>query len=261
MLRDPSIDAIWCTDGGAGASYLLPILAKEWERQAWKPKPVLGFSDVTFLTTYLVKLGHVCFLSQNVSCEHDQHEEDLRKVLAYISRESTTRMVDHPEGVWGTGRLPVEILRPGRAQGLFLGGTFSVLANMIGTPYCPSFEGALVFFEEHGVNAPGEREYQLWDRMQGVELNGRWRGTAGFVVGEVEIGGPYETDEDLFPDLWQVLERTLLPMTGGPIVSGLPFGVSQKEFPLPVGVQAELIADRGQAELRWTIPASVWERA
>jgi muramoyltetrapeptide carboxypeptidase LdcA involved in peptidoglycan recycling len=83
---------------------------------------------------------------------------------------------------------------------------------------------------------------------------------AAFVVGEIEIGGPYETEEDLFPDLWTVLEKTLLPMIGGPVISGWPFGNSRKDGLLPIGVEAELKVKSGNATISWEIPESVWER-
>jgi muramoyltetrapeptide carboxypeptidase len=243
MLRDDSIDAVWCLDGGAGASYLLPILKQEYEREPWPAKPVIGWSDITFLLMYLVKLGHKCFVAKHVACENEEHDVSVRNAVVQLQRilGSSYYHVDYP----------IETLRDGEAEGLCLGGTISVLTNMMGTEYCPSFDGSLVFFEEHGTNAPGEREYLLWDKIQGIQLGGYWKNVAGFVVGEVEIGGPYETDEDLFPTLWEVLERTLNPLTAGPVVTGFPFGVSRKSCVVPIGVPAKMYVSNSSCDIEW----------
>jgi muramoyltetrapeptide carboxypeptidase len=252
MLRDDSIDAIWCLDGGAGASYLLPYLARAWDQQPWDTKkPIVGFSDVTFLLLYLVRLGHVAFFAPNVSCEREQDVTDLRLAAKLFAEERIPEL-----------QHTVEVHQHGSCEGTFLGGTFSPLVNMIGSPFCPNFEGSIVFFEEHGTHAPGQREYLLWQGLQGLELNGALQGAAGFAVGEIEIGGPYETDEDLFPDLWEVLDRTLSPMTTGPIVSGLEIGRSRLAQPLPLGTKAltRTIRETSTCCIEWSIPDWVWRR-
>jgi muramoyltetrapeptide carboxypeptidase len=242
MLYDTEVDAIWCMDGGAGASYLLPILAEAYDKKPWAKKAVLGFSDITFLLMYFTKLGHPCFLAPNVACESDHDEEELRRAV--------TTLVDQPSTL--NLACPAEILQPGRAEGTFIGGTLSVLANMIGTDYCPSFDGSVLFLEEHGANAPGEREYLLWERLQGVELSNRWKGVSAFVVGEIETGGPYSTEEDLFPDVWDVLDHTLVPMTAGPVATGIPFGMSRKDSVLPLGCPVVVQATHAGCAIRWS---------
>jgi muramoyltetrapeptide carboxypeptidase len=247
MLRDPDIDAIWCLDGGAGASYLLPRLASEWAMKPWTPKPVIGFSDVNFLLLYLVKLGHVCFLGANVSCEFDQDEKSLVATVQAFRRGL-------PPVDVALADLPVELVQEGDCQGHLVGGTFSVLREITGTPYCPNLEGAILFFEEHGTAAPGENEYLLWERLQGIELGKFWSAVKGFVVGEISCSGPYGTDADLFPQVWEILDRSLRSATSGPIVLGFPFGVSTMATPIPIGVQAELSARRDRFRLSWELP-------
>jgi muramoyltetrapeptide carboxypeptidase len=47
MFADDGIDAIWCVRGGYGASRILPALDYALMRQ--KPKPLIGYSDITAL--------------------------------------------------------------------------------------------------------------------------------------------------------------------------------------------------------------------
>src|ERR1700737_880883 len=47
MFADDAVDAIWCVRGGYGASRLLPALDYELIRR--RPKPLIGYSDITAL--------------------------------------------------------------------------------------------------------------------------------------------------------------------------------------------------------------------
>ena len=50
-------------------------------------------------------------------------------------------------------------IRPGKASGRLLGGNLSVLTALVGTPWLPEFDGAILFIED-----VGEAEYRI-DRM------------------------------------------------------------------------------------------------
>jgi muramoyltetrapeptide carboxypeptidase LdcA involved in peptidoglycan recycling len=247
MLRDPTIDAVWCADGGAGASYLVPWLKASFENVPWEArKPVIGFSDCTFLTTYLTTLGHLGILGPNLSSTSNAED-------AAISR--CARFLLHPRDFHVFENLDADVLQEGEVKAPLLGGTFGVLREMMGTRFCPRFEDKLIFFEEHGTMAPGEHEYIFWDRIQGIQLGQWWEDVAGFAIGEIELGGAYEEDQGLFTDIWTILEKTIVPMTDGPVVASIPFGAATKAAPLPLGVQATLKAKRGKCSLTFDLPS------
>ncbi|HEX8849909.1 MAG TPA: LD-carboxypeptidase, partial [Gemmatimonadaceae bacterium] len=46
-LRDPDVDGVWCARGGYGAMRILDAL--DYAALSRRPKPLLGFSDITAL--------------------------------------------------------------------------------------------------------------------------------------------------------------------------------------------------------------------
>jgi muramoyltetrapeptide carboxypeptidase len=247
-LRNPEIDAVWCADGGAGASYLLPHLARAYEERPWPTtKPVVGFSDVNFVQLYLTKLGHPCYLAPNAILDADNDAETLETAARWFHERWYFK-----EGGPLELSFPADIYREGEARGVFIGGNFSVLSAISQAPkYAPDFKGSLLFFEEHGPSLPGQHEYSLWEKLQALQLSQAWAGALAILVGEVEVEGPYATDEDLFPSLYEVIERTLPTMTEGPVVVGFPFGTSSKSQPIPLGVPARLEAKDGHCKVTW----------
>lgn len=242
FLRDPDIDVVWIADGGMGACHLLPKLAEEWAREPWPRKPVIGFSDASFILLYLVKLGHVCYYAPNVLCEDEEDARSLNGAAVLLG--GGLLRFGGPFRV----RHAVDTLRSGRATGTLLSGNFSVMREMLGTPYAPSFDGSLVFFEEHGFDFPGQAEYLLWFFTQGIELGGWWDRVAAFMVGGISFKGPYETEQDQL-SMWDVLQRFLLPRTAGPVAAGFPFRQDHMPTPMPLGVEASLSVQGGMLEL------------
>src|SRR3546814_4914322 len=66
-------------------------------------------------------------------------------------------------------------IRPGKAQGRLLGGNLTVLAGLVGTPYLPDFDGAILFLED-----TDEAPYRI-DRKPTQRALGGWVGRAGGV--------------------------------------------------------------------------------
>ncbi|MGI8508651.1 MAG: S66 peptidase family protein, partial [Gemmatimonadaceae bacterium] len=55
MLRDDSVDAIWCLRGGYGAMRILSGL--DWEALRRRPRAVMGYSDIT---AFHAAIGRIC---------------------------------------------------------------------------------------------------------------------------------------------------------------------------------------------------------
>ena len=227
-FADPQIDAILCTRGGYGSNYLLPALDLDLIRE--HPKPLLGYSDMTAIQTWLLdRIGLVAFhaplLAGDFSLPDGVDEASLQAVL-----QGKPHSYGAPEGL--------RVLKPGAAQGTLYGGCLSLLTASLGTPYAPQTEGKLLFLEDVNV-----KPYQVDRMLRQLVLAGKLEGVSGIVFGEMlDCAAP--------PGL---LEQAILHALGdfaGPIAMGLRSGhVSRANLTLPLGVQASLTVDKNAAEL------------
>jgi muramoyltetrapeptide carboxypeptidase len=128
------------------------------------------------------------------------------------------------------------------AQGPLIGGNLAVLTSLAGTPYWPSFDGAILFLED--VN---EYVYRIDRMLSTLMLTGALERVAGVVLGGFTDCKPSEgsfgslTLDDVFDDYFSGL--------GVPVYAGAQFGHVKRKFTLPLGVQAEIDADEGTLRL------------
>ena len=219
-LTDPGIRAVFCARGGYGATRLLRQLAAS--APAGAPKPLIGFSDITALHLWLQAHGRISI-----------HGPVLTQ-LPRLSAATCTRLFDLLESVRPAPPLAgTATYVGGVAEGPLLGGNLSVFTRLLGTPYLPALDGAILLLEDQG-----ERPYRL-DRMwTHLQLAGVFERVRGIVLGSFtaceERGADYTSDEVL---------RELATSTGLPCAAGLPIGHGDVNEPVPLGVRVRLDAD------------------
>ena len=229
-LTDPGIRAVFCARGGYGATRLLRQLAAS--APAGAPKPLIGFSDITALHLWLQAYGRISI-----------HGPVLTQ-LPRLSAATCTRLFDLLESVRPAPPLAgTATYVGGVAEGPLLGGNLSVFTRLLGTPYLPALDGAILLLEDQG-----ERPYRL-DRMwTHLQLAGVFERVRGIVLGSFtaceERGADYTSDEVL---------RELAASTGLPCAAGLPIGHGDVNEPVPLGVRVRLDADA--ARLTFLEPA------
>lgn len=262
-LRDPSVDVVWCVDGGAGALYLLPLLEKAYAQAPWPhDKRIVGFSDATALLIFFSKIGHPCWYAQNVAVDTGQDEEDLYAAVAAVTRPVATK----------TLVLAADTVVGGDFAGTLLPGCFSLHASLRGTRFAPSYEDAVLALEEHGPETPGQHEYLFWEKLAPFEVSGLWEGVAAFLWGEVETAGPYAEPEDLFMPLEGLLEAsqayvcdnkqpriTIGASARKPTALHCPWGNSNLQHPLPFFVPVTGKVGEGHLSLTWKLPPHWYE--
>lgn len=224
LMSDPEVGLVLCARGGFGASRLLPLL--DLPALASSQTCLVGFSDVTSLLNPLASHGLVT-LHGPVVTQLPRLEHESRRELA----ELLAGQAPWPSRLFGQG------LVPGQAQGPLLGGNLTMLCHLLGTPYLPSLDGALLFIEE--VN---EEPYRLDRLLTQLELAGVFDQVAGVAVGSLSA-----LDEDP-PQLSEVATRRLSRLAR-PVVMGLPFGHGPRNRLLPVGALARIDGDQGLIEV------------
>jgi muramoyltetrapeptide carboxypeptidase len=121
----------------------------------------------------------------------------------------------------------------GSVEGPLLGGNLAVVSRLLGTPYLPPLEGAVLLLED-----VGERPYRL-DRMwTHLALAGVFRKVRGIVLGS--FSGCEERDADYTSA--DVL-RSLAEETGLPCAAGFPIGHGEINEAVPLGVRVRLDAN------------------
>lgn len=239
-FADPSVQALLALTGGSGANRILPLIDYAQIRRT--PKVLAGFSDTTALiNAVFARTGLVTFHAPvGVSEWNAFSVRHFRGVL--VDAEPMTLRNPAEAGEFPVPREDrIRTLRPGRARGPLVGGNLAVLSSLAGSPYLPSFDGAILFLEE--IN---EFIYRVDRMLSTLKLAGAFDRLAGVVLGAFTNCTPGDgfgtlTLDEVFDDYFGAL--------GIPVYRGASFGHIKRKFTLPIGLPAEVDADAGTVQL------------
>ena len=241
MFADSDIDAIFCVRGGYGSGRLLSYL--DYDMIAVNPKIIMGYSDITaILNAIYLRTGMVTFHGPIAGENFSNYTYDqYRKVL--IEPTQATRIGEPPKFEVRPGVVEWEnrltTIVPGVAEGHLLGGNLSLMVTLLGTPFEPQFEGAILFLED-----VSERPYSVDRMLTHLWMAGKLEQVAGIVLGKfTEDNG----DGNTF-SMEEVLRDRLKPL-GIPVLSGAMIGHVEDKTIVPLGVRARLDADAGELVL------------
>jgi len=226
LLRDAELAALICVRGGYGSNYLLESL--DFDLFARHPKIVLGCSDITSLLTVITdRTGLVTFHGPMIAKDIAEGTFDEKSWNACFGGESA----------WSIRSNDLKVLQPGHVKGRLYGGCLSMLAASLGTPYQIETDDTILFIED-----VAEKPFRIDRMLMQLHLAGCLNRVRGFIFGEMLDCLP---PKDETYTLQQVITRVLSPYKV-PIVFGLKSGhASSGNITLPLGVQAELIAEQG----------------
>ncbi|MBN9687358.1 MULTISPECIES: S66 peptidase family protein [unclassified Corallococcus] len=215
---DRASRAIFCARGGYGSSRLLPELPID------KAGPVAftGFSDLTSIHCALQALHRVSIHAP---------------VLTQLGRQST-QVHDYLFRLLESSEAPPPLTGnatyvPGTAEGVLVGGNLSVFSRLLGTPYMPPLDGAVLLLED-----VTERPYRI-DRMwTHLRLAGVFSRVRGIVLGDFtaceEKDANYSSADVL---------RELARDAKVPCAAGFPIGHGAINYPVALGTHVRLDAD------------------
>lgn len=216
-LEDPDIDGIVAARGGYGATRILhrvPIATV-----AAAHKLLVGFSDVTAL--------HALWAIAGVRSLHGPMLATLgrgepRLVQRWIEGVEGALPAIHPMRGWGEGL----------AVGPLAGGNLSVLAALLGTPYFPPLEGAILFLED--VNEP---PYRVDRMLTSLRSAGVLDGIRGVLLGQFT----HPSDAQVLEVLRERLGDRL------PVAHGLAAGHVPDNLEVHLGAPVRIAVERGRA--------------
>lgn len=237
MYADDAVRAVLAVRGGWGSARILPMLDFDVIRA--NPKLLVGFSDITALhMAFAARAGFTTIHGPNAGSAWSKISWDSFRGLAFAGAAPTLNNPRADEDRLVQRKWRTQTIRGGKASGRLLGGNLTVLSSLVGTPYLPDFDGAILFLED-----VDEAEYRIDRMLTQLALSGILRRVAGVVFGQctncratgTAIGGFTLSD---------VLRQHLLPL-GVPVFEGALIGHVDDQFSIPVGVRAEIDATAG----------------
>jgi muramoyltetrapeptide carboxypeptidase len=129
-----------------------------------------------------------------------------------------------------------QALAPGTARGPLAGGTTTLVAASLGTPYELEADGRVLLFEDVHVE-PYEVDRCLTQLLHAGKLDA----AAGFAIAEHTDVRTETSFGGHTLELMEVFEDILVPL-GRPVVYGLPLGHRPRMATVPLGVEVELDA-------------------
>jgi muramoyltetrapeptide carboxypeptidase len=239
VFRSPSVRAILCVRGGYGSGRILHSI--DFTALKARPKILVGCSDITALLCGVA-------LESNVVCFHGPtaqalSEENCPTFTVQSLLKTITGHAVAPgllSSGLGDSRSSIDVINSGDATGPLIGGNLVTLVSLIGTKFFPSFDDSILFLED-----VGETPFRI-DRYLTQFLSlGLLDRVRGFALGTFERCSYRPEEAHLKQSLRDVIIDRLRPL-GKPIVLGLPFGHSQHNATLPIGVLATLSGSRGE---------------
>ena len=241
MFADDEVDAIFCVRGGYGSGRLLRDL--DYQTIADNPKILMGYSDITaILNAIHVKTGMITYHGPIAGDNFSSYTyEQFQRLL--IEPRQVTRIAEPPAFEQQPGVVERENrltpIVPGQAEGTLIGGNLSLLVTLLGTPYEPDFDGAILFMED--VSEP---PYSIDRMLTHLWLTGHLERTAGIVFGKFTDDG-YDSNT---LSMEQVLRERCEPL-GIPTLRGAMIGHIEDQAVVPIGVYARLDVDDGMLTL------------
>ncbi|WP_230968213.1 S66 peptidase family protein [Nostoc sp. WHI] len=248
FFSDVSVAAILPIRGGWGCSRILPYL--DYKRIRQNPKIIIGFSDLTALILALnAKTNLVTFHGPNgLTSWRTTQTEYFRRVLFNGETVTFQNLKDgDDENRLMQVKNRIQTITPGRAKGKFIGGNLSVLSGIVGSPYLPDLQGAILFLEDTGENI-----YRIDRMMTHLKIAGLFNKLAGFIFGQCKGCSPDADYGSL--TLEEVVWDHIKPL-GIPAWYGAMIGHIEPVLTLPIGLEVEIDADTGT--IRMLEPAVV----
>ncbi len=235
MFRNPEVRAVFCSRGGYGTPRLLDRIDYSVIRQ--NPKILVGYSDLTALQLAIWrKAGLVTFSGPMVAVEMGLGIDPFTEKWFWRTLTSA-----EPLGNLANGEALHVLHQGGGFEGTLLGGCLSLVGSLIGTPFMPKWDGAVLLIEDIQ-----EDPYRVDRWLAQMRHAGILERVGAVVLGQFLDCVP--TGETPSFPVEEVL-ADYLTKRPIPVLCGLAYGHGERKYTMPIGVQCRVNSDEGSLEL------------
>lgn len=222
-IDDPQVRAIICARGGYGTTRIIDGI--NWQNLIKNPKWIAGFSDITAIHLYCMKLGVESIHSTMPRLfTRDDMASSIESLRNILFGEKTPALVGEVN----------KSNRSGTATGKLIGGNLSLLVDSIGTSTDPDMRDNILVIEE-----VSEFYYKIDRMLMQLRRAGKLQELAGLVIGH--ITDALETDIPFNETIEQI------------VLSKVRDYYYPVAFGIPTGHEAPNIAWRHGHEMKLTV--------
>lgn len=240
MFSDSTVKAVFCIRGGYGSSQILKNI--DYKLVERNPKIFVGYSDITAMHLAIYRMtGLVTFHGPVPMSAFTTYTQNAYRRALFEARP-LGELTNPPEANPLRPSHTLRSVRSGKARGPLIGGNLSLIAATMGTPFEIDTRGRILFVED-----VEEQPYSIDRMLTQLRLAGKLEQAAGIVFGECKDCRPRDYQPSFVEGSFttpEVVDRILGDLRI-PVLSGLTIGHTDDQLTLPVGVMAELDADKG----------------
>jgi len=232
-LDDKAIKAIWCARGGYGAMRVIDNL--NFEKYKENPKWIIGYSDITAIHSdlHIQKSesihGLMCKSLEKLDINKDESVKLLKKTL--FGNSLSYKIAGNSYNV------------EGKASGQLVGGNLTLLHCLLGSKSSIDTKGKILFIEDLG-----EYLYHIDRMLYSLKRAGYFDNLNGLIVGDFT-----DLRKNTTP-FGRNLKELILDIVNEyeiPVVFGFPAGHGEKNFPMILGREIELIVSKEGADIKF----------
>lgn len=231
MFADKSIDLIIATDGGCRAIEVLEHL--DYNIIKNNPKPICGFSDIT----------HILLAINSKSNIQTIHGVDIINCFGAADSEQKRVNIEHFCNIinsFDKRPLPqhskIEVMRPGNATGIAVGGWLEAVHSTYKTEYFPKHDDIILFIE-----AIDTELNKINMMLQSMRISGLFHNVQGLVIGKLT-----NCEEKEYYDCSPTFDDIVMDACRGysfPIIKNIDFGHGPEHLAIPIGATIEINTD------------------
>jgi muramoyltetrapeptide carboxypeptidase len=226
-FANQEVNMVLCFRGGYGCSRIVDKI--DFELIKKNPKLFVGFSDITVLLNAIwKKTGLVTFHGVVANSGFSEYTSGAFMEIVDC-KIPNYKIKNHPNS-------PIDIISPGIASGILVGGNLSLIASLMGTDYELDFTDKLVFIEDID-----EAPYKIDRMLTQLLLAGKLQKAAGIILGNFRACDIDNIENGLKKSLSLIdvfFDR--LACLNIPVLTGFSFGHIENQAVFPVGIMAEM---------------------
>jgi len=237
MFNDDSVDLIIAERGGYGSSEICDLI--DWKRLSRVPKPLMGYSDITFFHLAMLKYKCGIPIAGPIALELEQTAEDEDAASSLFSILENIFLLRHKKQLSSVSNISskgLKVIKNGTATASLIPANLTVLLSSIGTKFIPDLKGAILLLEDIG-----EPQYKVRRCLNQLKQIGILSNLSGLLFGNFKDCGNISELNTIF--------ESYSKYVNGPVVSGIKFGHCKYSSSFIVGQNISVDTDKPISEI------------